>query len=286
MKKWFFRIFIASGVLASLLIFVRFGDNPQLRKVFDQAKETIASLELKQSIKFIDNFEIKKILSWVDTSGLIASLRKFKEKVRVTNRYELVALHLSRENREFRAKISKFRYRISELQAENKFFELKFKQTATALNVAQRVSAVDGSNDMVHFATYQWEDRELLKMARYEWQRKNNAKAAQYFYTLVQNYPQSALIDDVVLFQTGVASFQSKIYYSWAENSLGKLISQFPDSKYYRGAKLWRALASFEQGNKQQFYRILEEFRAKYQNTPEGKILSKHYAKSKPISNL
>ena len=205
------------------------------------------------------------------------SFKQFVKEVKDANRYEKAALQLAKENRTLKVRVSELRYRISKLQAGKKFWELKFKEETASRSL---LKPVDKKNDMVRFGVYQWKDKELLKIARKELSRKNNVKSAQYFYTLIQNYPQSTLINDVVLFQSGVASFQSKIYYSWADDSFTKLINKFPRSQYYRGAKLWRALSHFEQGEKEKFYVTVEEFRLKYRNSPEWKVLGKYYEKS------
>ena len=218
--------------------------------------------------------EGRDFLSSIDFKGTFKELIKEIKKV---NKHEMEVLQLSKENRTLKTKVSKLHYRISELQTQKKFWESKFKEKTASRFPTQ---AVDKKNDMVKFEIYKWKDKQLLKIARKELRRKNNVKAAQYFHTLVQNYPKSTLIDDVVLFQSGVASFQSKTYYSWADHSLTKLINEFPRSQYYRAAKLWRALAHFEQGDKEKFYVTVEEFRLKYRNSPEWKVLGKHYEKS------
>lgn len=206
------------------------------------------------------------------------SFKQFAEWARQTNRYEGVALHLLRENRALKIKIDRLGSRLSELDAQKKFFVSKSRHWSSSLSRSpSSVRPVDEKNDLVQFTTYRWQDRKLLRIARREWVRKNYAKSAQYFYTLIQNYPQSPLINDVVLFQTAIASLQAEIYTPWAQQVLTRLIDDFPRSRYYRGAKLWMALVHFEQGDKERFHETLEEFRLKYRNTPEWKILSKHY---------
>ena len=207
-------------------------------------------------------------------------LKNFKAEIIKTNKYEELAFQLLKKNRNLKVKMGQLRSRVSDLEAQSKYFASRYRQPVYFRSPASIIQPVDKENDLVQFVIYQWKDHKLLKIARKEWYQKNYAKAAQYFYTLIQVYPRSRLIDDVILFQTAIASLQAKIYGPWAEQALNRLIDEFPHSRYYRGAKLWRALAYFEQGNKERFYQTLEEFRLKYRNTPEWRILSKHYGKT------
>lgn len=262
MIKRLFKILFLGGLLGLIVGFFHLKDFINLKEYSDLQKYS------------------QKYFGQLEDFNFMESFKQFAEEVKQTNRYEMAALHLAKKNRNLRAKISQLRYRMSELQAQNEFLEVKFKEATTPYLSSQ---PVDKKNDLVKLGTYKWKDQELLKIARKELRQKNNAKAAQYFYTLIKNYPESNLIDDAVLFQTGVTSFQSKIYYSWANDSLTRLINEFPRSKYYRGAKLWRALAYFEQGDKEKFYDTVEEFRLKYRNSPEWKVLRKHYEKTAKI---
>ena len=54
---------------------------------------------------------------------------------------------------------------------------------------------------------------------------------------------------------------------------------KYPTSSYYRSAKLWVALTHMKLGDKQKFFATVEEFRKKYRNTNEWKILSAYYEK-------
>ncbi len=54
-------------------------------------------------------------------------------------------------------------------------------------------------------------------------------------------------------------------------------MSQYPTSKFFRSAKLWSSLTHLKMGNKDRFMATVEEFRKKYRNSPEWKILSKYY---------
>jgi outer membrane protein assembly factor BamD (BamD/ComL family) len=86
-------------------------------------------------------------------------------------------------------------------------------------------------------------------------------------------------MDDSVLFQSGVASYESDKYHDWAIEHLDRLTKEYPNSNYFRGAKLWSALTKLKVGMKKDFFATVEEFRLKYRNTTEWKILSVHYEK-------
>lgn len=61
------------------------------------------------------------------------------------------------------------------------------------------------------------------------------------------------------------------------EKHLSSLVKTYPRSQFYRGAKLWLALTQYNMGDQQKFLKTVEEFRLKYRNTDEWKILSKYY---------
>ncbi len=212
-------------------------------------------------------------LSFIFTS--CEFMDSFVAEVKNINKYEKAALNLAKENRLLKGKIYVLEARIKELEAKNKFLELEANDSKRS--PASIKTPVVAGNDLVKFATFNWSDKDLLKIASNEFTKKNFIKSAQFYYTLLKKYPNSNLINDHVLFQTGVSSFESGEYYNWSEESLGRLISNYPNSKYYRGAKLWRALSKFKRGDTKGFYTTVEEFRVKYRNTPEWKILSQHY---------
>jgi outer membrane protein assembly factor BamD (BamD/ComL family) len=62
-------------------------------------------------------------------------------------------------------------------------------------------------------------------------------------------------------------------------------MKQYPTSQYYRSAKLWVALTNLKLGEKKKFFATVEEFRKKYRNTNEWKILSNYYEKIEEKTN-
>ena len=106
---------------------------------------------------------------------------------------------------------------------------------------------------------------------------KNYEKSAQFYNELIQRFPKHQLVSDRVLFGAGVAAFETGKRYDWTEKHLGRLVKNHPTSEFYRGAKLWLALAQYNQGEHQKFLATVEEFRLRYRNTEEWKILSRYY---------
>ncbi len=82
--------------------------------------------------------------------------------------------------------------------------------------------------------------------------KKNFEKAAQFYQTLVANYPSSSEIDERLLFQAGMSAFEAEKH-EWTMNTMQTLVKKYPNSKYYRGAKLWMALTNLKLGKKKEF---------------------------------
>lgn len=207
-------------------------------------------------------------------------ISKFKDKAAKVNRYEKVSLHLAKKNRELKAEINKLNFEVQSLKSQNHFLALKLKGNNRAgRSIASIPSPIDIKNDLVKYDTYKWSEKELLLVARTEFNKKNYEKSAQFFQIFISKHPKSKMLSDEVLFQSSIASYESGRHYNWTKNNLKHLISKYPNSKYYRGAKLWKALANLKSGNRKAFYSTVEEFRKKYRNTSEWKILSAHYEK-------
>ena len=68
-------------------------------------------------------------------------------------------------------------------------------------------------------------------------EKKNYEKSAQFFKTFLIQYPTSEKIDDRFLFQAGIAAFESGQHYDWALSTMDRLVNDYPESKYFRGAK-------------------------------------------------
>ena len=205
------------------------------------------------------------------------------------NRYEKVSLHLARENRDLKAEISRLRSDIQTLKSEKSYLQIKLdkyedKQVAKLEGSEQSrtiasVAPIDPSKDLVKYDVYKWTPSQVLAMAEKEFENKNFEKSAQFFMTFQEKFPKHEQINDHFLFQAGVASFESGKHPEWTLHHLENLVRAYPTSKYYRGAKLWMALTYLQLGEEQKFFNTVEEFRKKYRNTEEWKVLSPHYEK-------
>lgn len=192
--------------------------------------------------------------------------------------YEKKALALAKENRLLNVKISDLQYQINELESKNKFFAAQAanKKTATA---ERKIASVPQPriNDLVNYEVYKWTPEKLLAIGEKELHFKNYEKSSQYYNELIERFPKHQIVSDRVLFGAGVAAFESGKRFDWSEKHLDRLVKNYPQSEFYRGAKLWLALAQYQQGDHQKFLKTVEEFRLKYRNTEEWKILSRYY---------
>ncbi len=205
--------------------------------------------------------------------------RKFEERAKVVNGYERAALNLAAQNRELAAKINTLQFELDTLKAQNKFLEMQLdKQKGISREIAS-VGPVWPSNDLVKFDTYKWKPDQVLAMAQKEFEHKDYEKSAQFFQTFMKHYGSAHKVDDQLLFQSGLAAYESGNHPDWAVEHFSKLIEKYPTSSYYKGAKLWMAMAKLKQGHDKEFFATVEEFRKKYRNTPEWEILSAHYEK-------
>ncbi|MCB9062807.1 MAG: outer membrane protein assembly factor BamD [Halobacteriovoraceae bacterium] len=207
-------------------------------------------------------------------------IAEIEQKAETINRYEIVALNLAKENRELKAEINQLKYEIQTLKAQSGFQKIqleKFKKSESNLRNLASVPKLDPKNDLVKFGTYVWNEEELLVLAKSEMLKKNYPKAAQLYYTFIHQYPKSKSIDDELYFQAGISAYEAGNYNQWTVMAMDTIINKYPNSKYYRGAKLWKGLAQLKMGKDKDFFKVVEEFRKKYRNTSEWKILSLHY---------
>lgn len=189
--------------------------------------------------------------------------------------YENKALALAKENRLLLTKISDLEFQVSELKAKSKFMA----STAKEVNVDRKIASIPktDTNDLVNYEVYKWTPDKLLAIGEKEFHFKNYEKSAQFYHELIHRFPKHELVSDRVLFGAGVAAFETGKRYEWSERYLSRLVSDYPKSDFYRGAKLWLALSQYNQGNHDKFLKTVEEFRLKYRNTDEWKILSRYY---------
>lgn len=190
--------------------------------------------------------------------------------------YERKALALAKENRLLRVKLSDLEYKVSELESKNKYFAAQKTETKTA---ERKIASIPqtSTNDLVNYEVYKWTPEKLLAIGEKEFHFKNYEKSAQFYNELISRFPKHDLVSDRVLFGAGVAAFETGKRYDWSAKYLEQLVKHHPKSEFYRGAKLWLALSQYNQGEHKKFLSTVEEFRLKYRNTDEWKILSRYY---------
>jgi outer membrane protein assembly factor BamD (BamD/ComL family) len=223
--------------------------------------------------------------------GLLSScsyMKKFKDRAKVINNYEKTALNLAKENRQLKAEINHLSFQIQELKTKNTFLALQLEKknevrpSRGIASISETKAPIISSTkeddaDLVKFEVYQWTPKQLLATAEGDFEKGNYEKAAQFFHAFLEKYPRHELIDDAILFQSGISAYESGQHYDWVITSMTRLMAEYPASRHFRGAKLWIALTYLKKGEKKQFFNTVEEFRKKYRNTPEWKILSNHY---------
>ncbi len=190
--------------------------------------------------------------------------------------YEKKALVLAKENRILSARLSDLQYKFSSLESKNKYLTAQISDGPTNSRTIASIPKMNPA-DLVNFEVYKWTPDKLLAIGEKELHFKNYEKSAQFYNELIQRFPKHQLVSDRVLFGAGVAAFETGKRYDWTEKHLGRLVKNHPTSEFYRGAKLWLALAQYNQGEHQKFLATVEEFRIRYRNTEEWKILSRYY---------
>lgn len=208
------------------------------------------------------------------TVGQFGIWDDFKKTADKVHNYEYRSLELSKQLRLVQIENEKLRSQVTRLNSEKEHLEmnLKNKKSRTIASIPSK-----SVNDMVNFELYKWSADKLLGVGAQALHFKKYDKSAQYFNALLKHYPSHKEINDKVLFEAGIAAYESKKHYDWAENHFNALVKNYPKSKFYRGAKLWLALSHFYQGDQKKFVKTVNEFRRKYRNTKEWKVLSRYY---------
>ncbi|MGZ3790630.1 MAG: tetratricopeptide repeat protein [Bacteriovorax sp.] len=228
-------------------------------------------------------------------------MNKIEKKAAMINHYEQVSLKLAKENRELHAEIKRLEFEVEKLRQEKAYFETRGEKKtdhSEVIEVAHHgeghgrsiasvapIAAPEMKKDMVEFKTYKWRADDLLKIADKEFKEKNFEKAAQFYTSMVNNYPTYKYISDEFYFKAGIASYESGNHHDWTLSHFESLMAKYPTSQYYRSAKLWVALTHMKLGDNKKFFATVEEFRKKYRNTPEWKILSSYYEKIEEKTN-
>lgn len=229
--------------------------------------------------------------------------KKIEQKAAMINHYEQVSLKLAKENRELHAEVKRLEFQVEKLKQEKSYYEAKGgaghapvahaaeETPAQSQGHGRSIASVAPSEaksdakDFVEFKTYKWHADDLLKIADKEFKDKHFEKAAQFYTSLVKHYPTNKSINDEFYFKAGIAAFEAGTHHDWTLSHFEALMTKYPTSQYYRSAKLWVALTHMKLGDKKKFYATVEEFRKKYRNTNEWKILSSYYEKIEEKTN-
>lgn len=195
------------------------------------------------------------------------------EKIAQTWKLEKTSLQLAHENGQLKAKVGVLEHKVASLEVERSALLAQVSNKA-ARSIASVVEK--DSKDLVQFEIYQWSPEKLLGVAEKELHFKKYEKSAQFYNELIKRFPNHKIIDDKAYFGAGIASYEAKKH-SQAIKHFSSLVSKYPKSNFYRGAKLWMAMSEYNSGNHRKFASTVEEFRTKYRNTEEWKILSKYY---------
>lgn len=193
--------------------------------------------------------------------------------------YEKTSLKLITEKRVLEKKLSEMTFKYNQAIHENKVLKSQNRSEKQESLGSRSIASVNKKDpyDLVQYEVYQWSPEKLQAIGEKELFFKHYQKSAQFYHELITRFPKHQSITDRTLFGAGIASYESKEHYDWAIMHLSSLVGKYPKSQFYRGAKLWLALSHYQMGKKQKFLNTVEEFRKRYRNTNEWKILSKYY---------
>jgi outer membrane protein assembly factor BamD (BamD/ComL family) len=197
------------------------------------------------------------------------------KKIAQTWGYEKASLQLASENRALQAKVLNLEHKVAKLETENSTLVAITKSSKSATRSIASVPQAD-SSDLVQYEIYQWTPEKLLAIAEKELHFKNYERSSQYYNELIQRFPNHKIVTDKTLFGGGIAAYEAKKH-KHAIKHFNQLVTKHPRSEFFRGAKLWMAMSEYNSGNHRKFASTVEEFRVKYRNTEEWKILSKYY---------
>ena len=202
-------------------------------------------------------------------------LEEIEARSKIINKFEVTALNLAKDNRILKSEVSQLSYQIEQLKAQNDYLQLQLDKNKG--RTLASLPPVNSQNDLVKFNVYRWKAKDLLSIGQKEFKEKKFEKSFQFFQTFINHYPDHKLNNDEILFKTGLAAYETHRRYGESIKNLERIINEYPTSQYYRGAKLWMAMGHLKIGNKDKFFSTVEEFRKKYRNTPEWKILRNYY---------
>jgi tetratricopeptide (TPR) repeat protein len=207
------------------------------------------------------------------TLGQFGFWEQFGNRAKQVHNYEYKSLELAQALRLSKKENEALKAEITKLRSEKEHLAMSLQDKKRSIASIPQKS----TQDLVNFEVFKWSADKLLGIGEQKLHFKKYDESAQYYNTLIKEYPNNHLINDKVLFEAGIAAYESKVHYEWAVNHFGKIVTNYPKSNLYRGAKLWLALSHYKQGNTDKFMETYEEFRAKYRNTKEWQVLSRYY---------
>lgn len=234
------------------------------------------------------------------------AIHALEHKATLMNRYEIVSLKLAKENRELLVEVKRLEFEIEKLKQNNTQVASKGGHSTENVVASSHGEGHEGGHadraiasvepvtspghkvegrDYVEFKTYKWHAEDMQKIADKEFKEKHYEKAAQFYMGLADSYPHYKGLSDEFYFKAGISAYESGVHHDWTITHFDNLMAKYPTSQYYRSAKLWIALTHMKMGEKKKFFATVEEFRKKYRNTPEWKILSSYYEKIEEKTN-
>lgn len=216
-------------------------------------------------------------------------MKKIEQKAANINKYENVALKLASENRQLRAEVKRLEFEVQKLK-QDKMFQLgkleESKKEGTGRSIASvKAGPLVVAKDLVEYKTYKWTAEDMLKIADKEFKAENYEKAAQFYTSLINYYPTFKGLNDELLYKAGISAYESGEHHDWTLTHFEALMTKYPTSEYFRSAKLWVGLTHMKLGEKDKFFKTVEEFRKRYRNTNEWKILRSYYENIEEKSN-
>lgn len=207
-------------------------------------------------------------------------MEQFNNKLQRIQKYQDQALLLIKENRNLAIKMSNLEYDIQKLKSQNYFQEMQITKYKDILKKQLPGHSEDNDN----LDIYNWRPEQLVAMAETHFNKGQYADAAKFLNYFISKYKNHPLINDELIFMAGISCYKSETCLNSALNYFHIIIQKSAHSPYFRGAKLWSGIIYHKQGKKDLFLKVIEEFRKKYKNTSEWKILSAYYENIKNAS--
>lgn len=194
----------------------------------------------------------------------------FEKRATMVYNYEQKSLELARENRVLKIKLGQMQAEMQKLANDKEYLKISGKRKIAS------VPKFDPT-DLVQQDAYQWAPEKLKDTGAQSLARKEFEKSAQFYNAYLSLYPGHKGVSPETIFEAGVAAYESKKHYDWAINHFNKIVENHKASKLHKGAKLWLALSYYQEGRVNEFVAVCKDFKNKYRNTNEWKIVSKYY---------